>query len=75
MSTGSNVSLLSAIPDIGGRRVTETFALEGEPPDPVRPPSGCRFRTRCPRAAALCAETDPALRSIAPGRSAACRFA
>src|SRR5215472_15358083 len=42
-------SLLSAIPDIGGRRVTDTFALEGEPPDPSQPPSGCRFRTRCPR--------------------------
>jgi oligopeptide transport system ATP-binding protein len=68
-------SLLSAIPDIGGRRVTETFALEGEPPDPSRPPSGCRFRTRCPRAAALCADTDPALRPIAPEQSAARLFA
>jgi oligopeptide transport system ATP-binding protein len=68
-------SLLSAIPDIGGRRVTETFALEGEPPNPARPPSGCRFRTRCPRAAALCAQTEPALRPIAPGQSAACLLA
>src|SRR6516165_2916482 len=69
------LSLLSAIPDIGGRRVTDTFALEGEPPDPMRPPSGCRFRTRCPRATAVCAETDPTLRPIAPGQSAACLFA
>ena len=68
-------SLLSAIPDIGGRRVTDTFALEGEPPDPAQPPSGCRFRTRCPRATAVCAETDPTLRPIAPGQSAACLFA
>ena len=68
-------SLLSAIPDIGGRRVTDTFTLEGEPPDPARPPSGCRFRTRCPRAAPVCAETDPALRSITPAQSAACVFA
>ena len=68
-------SLLSAIPDIGGRRVTDTFALEGEPPDPAQPPSGCRFRTRCPRAAAVCAETDPALRSIDAEQSAACLFA
>jgi oligopeptide/dipeptide ABC transporter ATP-binding protein len=68
-------SLLSAIPDIGGRRVTDTFTLEGEPPDPARPPSGCRFRTRCPRAAPVCAETDPALRPITPGQSAACLFA
>ena len=68
-------SLLSAIPEIGGRRVTDTFALEGEPPDPSRLPSGCRFRTRCPRAAPVCAETDPALRAIVPGHSAACLFA
>jgi oligopeptide/dipeptide ABC transporter ATP-binding protein len=68
-------SLLSAIPDIGGRRVTDTFTLEGEPPDPARPPSGCRFRTRCPRAAPVCAETDPALRPIHTWQSAACVFA
>ena len=68
-------SLLSAIPDIGGRRVTDTFTLEGEPPDPARPPSGCRFRTRCPHAVAVCAEADPALRPIAPGQSAACVLA
>ncbi|HSR82021.1 MAG TPA: ABC transporter ATP-binding protein [Hyphomicrobiaceae bacterium] len=68
-------SLLAAIPNIGGRRITDTFVLEGEPPDPVRPPSGCRFRTRCPRAAAVCAGTDPPLRRIAPGQAAACLFA
>ena len=65
-------SLLAAIPEIGGRRVSDTFALEGDPPDPARPPSGCRFRTRCPRAAAVCAETDPLLRPIAPAQSVAC---
>jgi oligopeptide/dipeptide ABC transporter ATP-binding protein len=68
-------SLLSAIPAIGGSRITETFALPGEPPDPARLPSGCRFRTRCSRAAPACAETDPELRRIAPQRSAACLFA
>jgi oligopeptide/dipeptide ABC transporter ATP-binding protein len=65
-------SLLAAIPEIGGRRVSDEFALEGEPPDPMRPPSGCRFRTRCPRAAAVCAETDPALQPIADAHLAAC---
>ena len=65
-------SLLAAIPEIGGRRVTDSFALEGEPPDPARPPSGCRFRTRCPRAQAICAQSDPALRPVAPAQSAAC---
>jgi oligopeptide transport system ATP-binding protein len=68
-------SLLAAIPDIGGRRITDALVLEGEPPDPTRPPSGCHFRTRCPRAAAVCAKTDPALRPIAPGHAAACLFA
>jgi oligopeptide transport system ATP-binding protein len=68
-------SLLAAIPDIGGRRVTDTFALEGEPPDPARLPSGCRFRTRCPRALGLCAETDPALRPLLSNHAAACLLA
>ena len=68
-------SLLSAIPQIGGPRVTDTFALEGEPPDPAHPPSGCRFRTRCPRAEAACAQTDPALRPVSETQSAACLLA
>ena len=68
-------SLLAAVPDIGGRRVTDTFTLEGEPPDPARLPSGCRFRTRCPRAIAVCAETDPALRPLFPNHAAACLLA
>lgn len=68
-------SLLAAIPKIGGARVTDNFALEGEPPSPINLPSGCRFRTRCPRAAALCAEQDPALLSDGRDRSVACHFA
>jgi oligopeptide/dipeptide ABC transporter ATP-binding protein len=67
-------SLLAAVPEIGGRRITDTFTLEGEPPDPVRPPSGCRFRSRCPRAAPACAGTNPPLRHVAPGQSVACLF-
>lgn len=68
-------SLLAAVPAVGGRRVTETFLLEGEPPSPARLPSGCRFRTRCPHAVARCAEEEPDLRTLADGRSAACHFA
>jgi oligopeptide/dipeptide ABC transporter ATP-binding protein len=67
-------SLLAAVPRIGGRRVTQDFALEGEPPNPRDVPSGCRFRTRCPLVQDRCATEEPALRLVA-GRAVACHFA
>jgi oligopeptide transport system ATP-binding protein len=67
-------SLLAAVPRIGGRRVTQEFTLEGEPPNPRDVPSGCRFRTRCPLAQARCAAEEPALRLL-DGRTVACHFA
>lgn len=68
-------SLLAAVPVVGGRRVTESFWLEGEPPSPGSLPGGCRFRTRCPRAEARCTAEEPGLRVLADGRQAACHFA
>ncbi len=65
-------SLLTAIPEIGGRRITDDFWLEGEPPNPGDLPSGCRFRTRCPIARADCAESEPVLESDRPDRASAC---
>ena len=55
-------------PTVGRRRA----AIEGEPPSPVNPPSGCRFRTRCAAATALCAEQEPQLREVTPGQFVAC---
>ena len=52
-------------------RPAESVAV-GEPPSPIAPPSGCRFRTRCPRADARCAAEVPELRAVASGQYAAC---
>jgi oligopeptide/dipeptide ABC transporter ATP-binding protein len=68
-------SLLAAIPQIGGRRVTDDFWLEGEPPDPKNLPSGCRFRTRCPLAEARCAQAEPPLVEKRPQHADACWLA
>jgi peptide/nickel transport system ATP-binding protein len=54
-------------------RPAEAVAV-GEPPSPIAPPSGCRFRTRCPRADDRCAAEMPELRAVAPGQYAACHY-
>ncbi|MFF4778010.1 ABC transporter ATP-binding protein [Microtetraspora fusca] len=69
-------ALLDSIPGLDpvtgeARRPTPP---QGEPPSPIDPPSGCRFRTRCPLAQARCAEERPALRELAPGHQVACHF-
>lgn len=65
-------SLLSAIPQIGGERVTDHFWLEGEPPDPSRLPLGCSFRPRCPFQNQDCAVAVPALVNRSGDRWDAC---
>jgi peptide/nickel transport system ATP-binding protein len=53
------------------RRRTEP-PLTGDPPNPVNPPSGCRFRTRCVMAEGLCAEREPPVSGLTAGHEAAC---
>jgi peptide/nickel transport system ATP-binding protein len=68
--------LIATIPDPepGAARAGPGAAIKGELPSPVHPPSGCRFRTRCPFAQELCAGEEPPLRSFGPGHVAACHF-
>jgi peptide/nickel transport system ATP-binding protein len=64
--------LLEAIPVPDPQVKPATNVAIGEPPSPLDPPSGCRFRTRCPRADQLCAAQVPELREVAAGQFAAC---
>jgi oligopeptide/dipeptide ABC transporter ATP-binding protein len=67
-------SLLASVPVAGGRRVSRDFSLEGEPPNPANKPTGCAFRTRCPRAESRCAVEEPALLTLESGSQVACHF-
>jgi oligopeptide/dipeptide ABC transporter ATP-binding protein len=65
-------ALLSAIPVPDPRKKRERIILQGDVPTPINPPSGCRFRTRCPLAIEECAHIDPELREVSPGHQVAC---
>lgn len=68
-------ALLSSIPvpdpDV---RPAEELTLSGELPSPIDPPTGCRFRTRCPKAEDLCAQVEPKMRQVEMGHYVACHF-
>jgi oligopeptide/dipeptide ABC transporter ATP-binding protein len=65
-------ALLSAIPIPNPKKKRERIVLQGDVPTPINPPSGCRFRTRCPLAIEDCAKIVPELREIETGHFAAC---
>ncbi len=66
--------LLQAIPVPDPDVATKVNEVVGEPPSPLDPPSGCRFRTRCPRAGEVCVTTEPQLCEIRPKQYVACHF-
>jgi oligopeptide/dipeptide ABC transporter ATP-binding protein len=69
-------ALLSAVPiaDPVLESQRAVHMLEGELPSPSRPPSGCRFRTRCPVATSRCADEEPLLSVREDGRYVACHY-
>ena len=65
--------LLGSIPEPDPSAVLdEDLAVAGELPSPIDPPSGCRFRTRCPQATEICASEEPQMREVGPGHHVAC---
>jgi oligopeptide/dipeptide ABC transporter ATP-binding protein len=67
-------ALIAAVPEPGPDARPPRPSLPGELPSPLRPPPGCHFHTRCPRAEARCRQEDPALRAERPGHWVRCHF-
>ena len=66
--------LIDSIPEPDPTKAGQDQAISGEIPSPISPPSGCRFRTRCPNVQDVCAKEEPVLREIGRGHYVACHF-
>jgi oligopeptide/dipeptide ABC transporter ATP-binding protein len=66
------IALMASAPKVERAGTVQGFAIEGEIPSPIEPPSGCRFRTRCPFAENRCAEVVPPLQDMGDGHFVAC---
>jgi peptide/nickel transport system ATP-binding protein len=66
--------LLESVPEPDPERPVPETSVTGELPSPLDPPSGCRFRTRCPKAQERCEVLEPQLRKVAPGHFVACHY-
>ena len=69
------ISLLDSVPVPDPTAELVPLGLQGDPPSPTNPPSGCRFHTRCPFATQVCTAEEPILRELAPGHFVACHHA
>ncbi|MCL4151181.1 UNVERIFIED_CONTAM: hypothetical protein GTU68_062373 [Idotea baltica] len=68
-------ALISSIPFPDPEiQIANEWQLEGDLPSPLNPPSGCRFRTRCPNVQELCESAEPQMTEVAPGHHVACHF-
>lgn len=67
-------ALLQSVPRVGIKRDKNHVPLEGNVPSPIKPPSGCRFHTRCPIAETICHEKEPVLEPAGAGQLSACHF-